>query len=379
MNANHGKNSNTMQSQPRHHPGEIFGKFRLVSYLGTGGFGEVWQVEHIELPGKYEVIKFALRPEFHADLRREGIILNKLSHPGIVKITDMESSSSEPYVRMEYIPGETLAQILEQEGRLPWRQALTLILHIIEPLQVAHSHNIVHGDLKPANIFLNAGVVKIADFGLAVCQHGDENSAEFSGCLEPEPSPPAGTWRYMAPEQKQGDLRPASDIYALGMVLYRCVAGTFPSGLEPPSAYAQSCPEQVDNLVTRMLAPLQQRWSNLSELERETRRILTAPVLPLAPLLFFLGIVCIVFALGFFLRIPVALAVLVLIGIVLIEWARPQIADFWPLLLFWCGCGLMFVALWQRVFPLRIAIAIAVIGGLWFALRLAKTTPNESG
>ena len=367
-----------MQNQPRHHVGEIFGKFRLVSYLGTGGFGEVWQVEHIELSGKYEVIKFALRPEFNEDLRREGMILNELSHPGIVKITDMESGGNEPYVRMEYIRGETLAQVLERERRLPWRQALTIVLKIIAPLQLAHSRNIVHGDLKPANIFIADGMVKIGDFGLAVCRHSDENSAEFSGCLDPKSSPPAGTWHYMAPEQKQGDPKPASDIFALGMILYRCIAGTFPGGLEPPSFHVEQCPKQIDKLVTRMLAPLEKRWANLRELEREICRILTTPVLSLAPLIFALGIGSIVFSLGFFLRMPAALAVSVLIGIALIEWARPEIVDFWPLLLFWGGCGLMLVALWQRVFPFRIAIAISIIGALWFALRLAKKTKSES-
>ncbi|NUM36117.1 MAG: serine/threonine protein kinase [Candidatus Brocadiae bacterium] len=332
----------------QHKPGEIIDKFRLVSYLGTGSFGEVWKAEHIELPGKIEAIKFALDPESLDALREEAAILQSLSHPQIVKITDMNTKGDSPYLRMEYIEGITLEDKLQMDGKLAWKDALDLCLQMIDPLEEAHKNKVFHGNLKPSNIFLCRTGIKIADFGLG-------NHLDLSG--------------YNAPERKTGKLKATSDIYSLGVILYRAITGSLPTGLEPPSHFIPQCPDILDRVVSKMLSSQSKRYASLSALKQDLKSASSSGGFLFARFLFILGLSLIVFAMGFLIRIRVAMGTLVLLGLFLLEWARPRIPSFWPLVFFWLGTGLSVVWIIERMyFFIYIPAFFAVIGAIWFLM-----------
>ncbi len=330
----------------QHKPGEIIDKFRLVSYLGTGTFGEVWKAEHTELPGKIEAIKFALDPDSLDVLREEASVLQNLSNTSIVKITDMNTRGDSPYLRMEYIEGITLEDKLQMDGKLPWKQALSLCLQILEPLEEAHANKVLHGNLKPSNIFLCHDGIKITDFclGSSIC-----NTA------------------YNAPEKKTGKLKPASDIYSLGVILYRAITGNMPTGLEPPSHFIPDCPPLLDKVVARMLASQSKRYSNLSNLRKDLQSASSSSTFFFARFLFILGLCLIVFALGFLIRIRIAMGTIVFFGLFLLEWSRPYIPNFWALVFFWLGTGLSVVWAVERMyFFIYIPMIFSIIGAIWF-------------
>ncbi len=359
---------------PKHQPGQTIGKFCLVSFLGMGGFGEVWVAEHLELAGKKEVIKFAKDPKFLEILRQEGTVMHTLNYPGIIRVTDMDTTNEEPYLRMEYIDGITLEQKLQQDGKLPWQEALEIVWYIADILQVAHDQRIIHGDLKPSNIFLCKDGIKVADFGLGSYHIRERANAELSGCLKAADMKAAGTWNYMSPEQKQGKITVKSDIYSMGVILYRLITGNFPLSLEPPSGLAD-CPKEVDELVAKMLSTPDKRFKNMAEVKTSIQLLLghTAPWW--ASLCFITGLVLIVFALGFLLRLYPAMITVSIVGLVFLEIARPKIKNFWPLTFFWLGFGLAVMGLVNRLYIYStVPFLLCIVGAIWF---LAQENPEK--
>ena len=240
--------------------GEIISNYRLERLIGTGGFGEVWLAEHVDLSTKVAV-KIPTMLEYVKQLRSEGRIQYDLNHPNIVKIIDLNTSNNPPYCVMEFVNGENLRQRLEREVLLSTRDALDITLQILLALHEAHNQGIVHRDMKPENVLLDLeGHVQVADFGLGTVNdevtrsillstNFSERSAGSSGgvvgdrgissssiarsdSLGGEPNPGiAGTYDYMSPEQRSGvtvDAR--SDIYAVGVMLYEMLIGSRPSG-----------------------------------------------------------------------------------------------------------------------------------------------------
>ena len=218
--------------------GETFGNYRLVLRLGSGAMGTVFLGEH-ERIARRAAIK-VLAPEFSANveiLRRffdEARATSLIHHPGIVEVLDcgVHPEGQRPYIAMEYLPGETLADRLERAGTFPWREACAIAKQIADGLGAAHRHRIVHRDVKPANVMLVADpdapapepappVVKVLDFGVAKLLHDTQSGART------HPGKLLGTPEYMAPEQcgGEGTVDARADIYALGCVLFEMVAG----------------------------------------------------------------------------------------------------------------------------------------------------------
>ena len=197
----------------------LAGRYRIVGLLGRGGMGEVYRADDLTL-GLPVALKFlpaatatdaATLARFHNEVR----IARQVSHPNVCRIHDLGAADGEPFLTMEYVDGEDLASLLRRIGRLPADKAVESARQLCAGLAAAHDRNVLHRDLKPANVMLDGrGAVKITDFGLAGFpeQIGRDDIA--------------GTPAYMAPEQLTG--RPAtvaSDVYALGLVLFEMFTG----------------------------------------------------------------------------------------------------------------------------------------------------------
>ncbi len=211
-------------------PGELIAsKYRLERVLGVGGMGTVWAAVN-ESTGRAFAIKLmhSLPPEFRVRLLREARAGGTLKHKSVVDIYDVgETESGDPFLVMELLSGETLADCLKREGPLPPARAIEVALSIASALRVAHAKGIVHRDVKPANIFLHreaegeAEVVKVLDFGAS--KHLQEVSATVAGSLVGSPA-------YMSPEQARADpkIDGRSDLWSLGVVLFEMLAGHRP-------------------------------------------------------------------------------------------------------------------------------------------------------
>jgi eukaryotic-like serine/threonine-protein kinase len=158
---------------------------------------------------------------FRTRFRREAVSAAKLAHPHIVTTYDTGRDADFAYIVMELVEGTTLARLLRSQGPLPVAQAIDVAVQVADALACAHSHGVVHRDVKPANILLrDDGHVKVADFGIAKAGAGHDLTR--TGVV-------MGTAKYLSPEQVSGNPADAgSDIYALGIVLYEMLAGAPP-------------------------------------------------------------------------------------------------------------------------------------------------------
>ncbi len=230
----------------------IAGRFKIVRLIGQGGMGAVYEAEDQELGGR--VALKTVHPEATTDPRtverfkQEIYLARKVTHPNVCRIFDLFHHRASPdddaivFLTMELLPGETLAQRLRRGGRMPPAEALPLVAHMAAALAAAHQAGIVHRDFKPSNIVLvpskdNEAEVRavVTDFGLAHTSGGDRSVVlSVTGTGEA-----LGTPAYMAPEQLgTEETTPASDIYALGLVMYEMVAGQRPFAGDTPFAVA---------------------------------------------------------------------------------------------------------------------------------------------
>ena len=242
------------------------GRYRLVELLGQGGMATIYRAQDIRL-GRDVAVK-VLRPEygrdpdFFARFRQEAQSAASLNHPNIVSVHDYGQDPDGPFIVMEYVAGEDLASLL-RNGALAPRQAARIAAEVARALDAAHARGIVHRDVKPGNILIaNDGRVKVTDFGIA------RAIAEAQLTL---PGMTLGSVHYFSPEQARGEpASVASDIYALGIVLYECLTGRRPwegdsaasvamarlTGAAPgPSDVMVSVPPALDAIVRRALAP----------------------------------------------------------------------------------------------------------------------------
>jgi hypothetical protein len=210
-------------------------RYRLVRMIGSGGMGTVWEAEDQTLgrPVAVKVLSESLAAGEHAVRRfeREAQAAARLSGPYIAAVYDFGRSDGRPYIVMELVPGETLADRLAREGPLPPLEASRIATRVAEALEEAHRAGIVHRDVKPGNVMLTpAGDVKVMDFGIAAAAWAERVTT--SGLV-------LGTPSYLAPEQAKSEkTTPASDVYALGAMLYEMVAGRPPFVAESPVALA---------------------------------------------------------------------------------------------------------------------------------------------
>ena len=198
--------------------GDSIGKYRIVSPLGSGGFGTVYLAEDTWIDKKV-ALKVPHRQNLDfGELLREPRLLASLSHPNVVTVLTAERQDNVFFIVMEYVPGDTLEQIIEREGALDSARALDYTCQICNAMDHAHRQGVIHRDLRPGNVLVTEqGMVKVADFGtsrfLEIAAHGTTVIG----------SPP-----YMAPEQFQGKAVFASDIYSLGVTMYQMLTGSLP-------------------------------------------------------------------------------------------------------------------------------------------------------
>jgi eukaryotic-like serine/threonine-protein kinase len=275
------------------------GRYRLGSLLGVGGMARVYlasdRVLERQVAVKVLSPPYAQDPVFVERFRREARSAASLSHPNIVAVFDSGSDAGEHYLVMEYVAGQSLAELLADQGRLAPRRAAELGVEVCAALAAAHAQGLVHRDVKPANVLVGAeGRVKVADFGIV--KAAATVTLTGNGTV-------LGTAAYLSPEQAQGgpvDAR--SDLYSLGCVLYELVTGAPPFGSgadsspvavatrhlhqppEPPSAHNPQVDASVDAVVLTALAKdPARRYQSASELQAALERVLAGDAVAAGP------------------------------------------------------------------------------------------------
>lgn len=212
----------------------IDGRYRVIRLLDQGGMGAVYLGEHIAL-GRLVAVKFLLAEYAHRDdvikrFYREARAAAAIKHPNIIDVSDVGlSSQGEPFIVMEYLEGESLAQMLARVGPIDIPAACGILEPALRALQVAHEKKIVHRDIKPDNIFLHHGQnsspeIKLIDFGISKTDVDvGQTKLTRTGVL-------LGTPAYMSPEQARGEagIDHRTDLYSMGVVLYEMLTGTLP-------------------------------------------------------------------------------------------------------------------------------------------------------
>ena len=189
-------------------------RYRVRERLGQGGMGALFLAldPAIDRLVAIKVLRVD-NPDIRERFQREARLAARLQHPNIVTVYDVGEHEAQPFIAMEYIPGETLAELIRRRAPLEIRQRLELVIEICSGLAFAHKHGIVHRDIKPANLILSrdSNILKILDFGIA--RAGESGLTQVGMVI--------GTPNYMSPEQVRGEnIDQRSDIFAVGLVLY---------------------------------------------------------------------------------------------------------------------------------------------------------------
>jgi len=246
--------------------GQQLGNYRLLRLLGRGGFADVYLGEHIYLkkPAALKVLHLRLDEQDAEQFLREAQTLAGLDHPHIVRVLDFAVQDGMPFLVMDYAVGGTLRTRHPAGTRVPLEQIIVYVSQVASALQYAHDQRLIHRDVKPENMLLGTQEqVLLGDFGLAML-----TPSSRSGSTQAMDPAMAGTAPYLAPEQVQGQPRPASDQYALGVVVYEWLSGQRPfrgTPIEvalqhvsaPPPPLHEQFPElspAVEEVVIRALA-----------------------------------------------------------------------------------------------------------------------------
>jgi eukaryotic-like serine/threonine-protein kinase len=215
------------------------GRYQLGSLLGVGGMARVYvasdRVLERQVAVKVLSPPYAQDPVFVERFRREARAAARLSHPNIVAVFDSGSDAEQPYLVMEYVPGESLAQLLARQGRLVPRRTVELAIQVCAALAAAHAQGLVHRDIKPANVLVGPdGQVRMTDFGIV--KVSAVTALTGTGTV-------LGTAAYLSPEQAQGgpvDAR--SDLSAWGVCCTSCSVAARRSGRGPTALRWRSPP-----------------------------------------------------------------------------------------------------------------------------------------
>jgi eukaryotic-like serine/threonine-protein kinase len=272
--------------------GQQLGKYKIVSPLGSGGFGSVYLAQDTWIDKKV-AIKVPHRQNLDfGELLHEPRLLASVSHPNIVSITTAEKQDNIFFIVMEYVPGETLENLIAARGVLDLNRALDYTCQICNAVDHAHRQGVIHRDLRPANVLVTEqDMLKVADFGtsrfLEIAAHGTTVIG----------SPP-----YMAPEQFHGKAVFASDLYSLGVTMYQMLTGVLPydtpapadlhklmSGelVSPPRLKNPAIPKSINDIIMKAMAPeitdRYQRASDLLEDVMSAVNALRTPPVSVAP------------------------------------------------------------------------------------------------
>jgi len=267
-----------------------FGRYEIIGELGRGAMGVVYKARDPRIERTVALKTIALRgqePEEEEEFRKrfmnEAQAAGRLHHPGIVAIFDVgeDSDNHDPFIVLEYVPGQALNRLLARQKKLPVATALQLGLEIAEALDYAHTQGVTHRDVKPGNIRVTPeGRAKISDFGIAKL-----NLAHFT-----LPGKVLGTPAYMAPEQLSGEGADGrSDLFSLGVILYAMVVGHSPFQGDsattvcfkvanrepvPASALDLNVPRELDVVIARAMAKdPRERYQRGSDLAEDIRQL----------------------------------------------------------------------------------------------------------
>jgi serine/threonine-protein kinase len=224
------------RAAPRSLVGRVIGdRYGVTGLIGTGGTGAVYEAEHLAI-GRLVAVK--VLQDRHAQdkaavarLKHEARVAGTIGHPNICAVYDMgRLEDGNPYIVMERLYGETLAQRIKRKGAVPVPDAIDLALQVLSALVAAHRKGVIHRDLKPHNIFLShregmRPVAKLLDFGIAKSDSVEDSINDIKGL-----SAPLGTPYYLAPEQARGErnIDQRVDVWAAGVVLYEMLTGKRP-------------------------------------------------------------------------------------------------------------------------------------------------------
>jgi eukaryotic-like serine/threonine-protein kinase len=243
----------------------VDGRYRVISRIGSGGMADVYLAKD-ELLGRQVAVKilhqrFVEDQEFVERFRREASSAASLSHPNVVAIFDRGEWNGTYYIAMEYLPGRSLKTVVREHGPFDPPVAIDIVIQILHAARFAHRRGIIHRDLKPHNVILDdEGRAKVTDFGIARAGASDMT---LTGSI-------MGTAQYLSPEQAQGQpVSAATDLYAIGIVLYELLTGKIPFdgetavsialkqvSAEPPvpSSINPTVPPSLDAVVRRALS-----------------------------------------------------------------------------------------------------------------------------
>src|SRR6266478_3788452 len=207
--------------------GQQLGNYRLLRLLGRGGQASVYLGEHVYLKSQaaLKVRHTVLTEEERTVFLQEAQTLVRLTHPHIVRVLDFAVEDGMPFLVMEYAAHGTLRQRHPRGTQLPLEVIVPYVKQVASALQYTHDQGLIHRDVKPENMLLNSyDQVLLSDFGLVMLAPQLLSSA----ATEPMEPSLAGTTPYLAPEQLRGKTQPASDQYALGVVVYEWICGKPP-------------------------------------------------------------------------------------------------------------------------------------------------------
>ena len=234
------------------------GPYHLIAKIGEGGMGAVYQARDMRTDDLV-AIKILPRskardPEFLARFEQEGRAVFKLDHPNIVKAIGLGEADGYHYFSMEYVEGKDVYDMLDESGRIPELDALSIVIQITQALEHSYEQNVIHRDIKPGNIVVDRyGMAKLTDFGLALDRDRIGRGRITAG------HDALGTPFYLSPEQARGesDIDISSDIYSLGATLYEMVTGHPPFDGSPAEVLLKHLNEQIPSPrdIDRTLTP----------------------------------------------------------------------------------------------------------------------------
>jgi eukaryotic-like serine/threonine-protein kinase len=240
--------------------GQTIGKYRILSHLGSGGFGSVYLAEDTWIDKKVALKVPHKQSLDFSEMVKEPRLLASMSHPNIVTMLTAEKLDDVFFIVMEYVPGETLEHAIMREGALDLARGLDYTCQMCNAVDHAHRAGILHRDLRPGNMLLSeSGLLKVTDFGTARFLEIAAHGTTVIG------SPP-----YMAPEQFHGKATFASDVYSVGVTMYQMLTGMLPYDTPTPADVERlmrgeiviaprvknaRIPKAISDIIVRALSP----------------------------------------------------------------------------------------------------------------------------
>ena len=263
-------------------------RYEILGKIGTGGMADVYKAKDHKL-NRFVAVK-VLKPEFREDttfirkFKSEAQAAAVLTHPNIVNVFDVGDDNGVYYIVMELIEGITLKEYISKKGKLSVKEATSIAIQVSMGLEAAHSHGIVHRDVKPQNIIISMdGKVKVTDFGIARAASSNTISSNVMGSVH-----------YSSPEQVRGGYSDeTSDIYSLGITMYEMVTGKVPfdgdttvaiaikhlqEEIVPPSVYAPELPHSLEQIILKCTQKsVDRRYQNMEDVIADLKHSLIDP------------------------------------------------------------------------------------------------------